>query len=115
VLEVVLLLLLKGLNGGIFVVAFALVAATLIPKRFAGLFAAAPSIAMANLLVVAIADGDAEARASADGMLIGAGAMSAACLAGTLLLRRANALRSSAAVGVLWLFIAVAGYLVLEL
>jgi hypothetical protein len=114
VLEEALVLVLKGLNGGLFVVVFALVAETLMPKRFAGLFAAAPSIAIANLLVVAIADGDSEAHASADGMLIGAGAMSAGCLAGTLFLRHANAVRSSGAVCVVWLFVAVIAYLMLE-
>jgi uncharacterized membrane protein (GlpM family) len=113
--EEAVVLALKGLNGGLFVVVFALVAETLRAKRFAGLFAAAPSIALANLLVVAIADGESEALASADGMLIGAGAMSAACLAGTLLVRRANALRSSAALCVLWLLVAVTAYLTLEL
>jgi hypothetical protein len=112
--EEVVVLGLKGLNGGVLVVAFALVAETLMPKRFAGLFAAAPSIAIANLLVVAVVDGDSEARASAGGMLIGAGAMSAACLAGTLFVRRANALRSASAICVLWLLVAVAAFLILE-
>ena len=114
-LEEVLVLGVKGLNGGLFVVAFALVAETLMPNRFAGLFAAAPSIAMANLLVVAVVDGDSEASASADGMLIGAGAMSAACLAGTVFLRYADALRSSAVLGVVWLFVAGTAYLMVEL
>lgn len=113
-MEEAVALALKALNGGILVVAFALVAETLIPKRFAGLFAAAPSIAIANLIVVAVADGDSEADASADGMLIGAGAMSAACLAGTLVMRRANALRGAATVCVLWSLIAISAYLVLR-
>ncbi|MEA2502248.1 MAG: hypothetical protein QOD01_2359, partial [Actinomycetota bacterium] len=40
---------LKAVNGGLFVVAFALVSEALKPKRFAGLFSAAPSVALANL------------------------------------------------------------------
>ena len=42
-------LALKALNGGLFVVAFALLAEMLKPKRFSGLFSAAPSIALGCL------------------------------------------------------------------
>ena len=58
---------LKALNGGVFVVAFALLAEVAKPKRLAGLFSAAPSIALANLIVIALAKsaGDAQHRALA--------------------------------------------------
>jgi hypothetical protein len=111
----VIVLALKALNGGLFVVGFALIAEALDPKRFAGVFSAAPSIAMANLLVAVIANGRGEGIASADGMLIGAGAMTLACLAGILLVRQARSLRGSVGMCVLWMILAIAGYLAIEL
>jgi len=51
----VLLLAVRALVGGTFVVVFALVGEVVTPKRFAGIFGAAPSVTLANLaLVVAI-------------------------------------------------------------
>jgi len=47
----VVVLAVKAVNGGLFVVAFAVVAQCLKPKRFAGLLSAAPSVAIANLIV----------------------------------------------------------------
>jgi uncharacterized membrane protein (GlpM family) len=46
-------LILKGLAGGTFVVAFALLGSVVKPKRLAGLFSAAPSVAIASLLIAA--------------------------------------------------------------
>jgi Protein of unknown function (DUF3147) len=115
VAEDAIVLALKALNGGLFVVGFALVAQALKPKRFAGVFSAAPSIAMANLLVAVIANGHGEGVANADGMLIGAGAMTLACLAGILLVRQRRSLRGSAGVCVLWLILSIAGYVAIEL
>jgi hypothetical protein len=110
-----IVLALKALNGGLFVASFALAAATLKPKRFAGLFSAAPSVAMANLLVAVIAKGHREGVANAEGMLIGAAAFSLACLVGIPLVRRWRALHASAAICGLWLIGAAAGYLAIEL
>ena len=113
--EDAIVLTLKAINGGLFVVGFAIAAEVLEPKRFAGLFSAAPSIAIANLLVAVCAKGHHEGIANADGMLIGAGAMTLACLSGILLVGRLRSLRGSAGVCVLWLILAVAGYLAVEL
>src|ERR1700716_2852851 len=66
------LLGLKAANGGLFVVVFALVSEVLTPKRFAGLFSAAPSVALANLAVIVATKGYAEAIANTRGMVIGA-------------------------------------------
>lgn len=104
---------LKALNGGLFVVMFALIAEGLRPKRFAGLFSAAPSVAMANLLVGVIAKGHSEGRAGADGMLIGAAAMTLACLAGVALVSRARARRGSLGLCILWAIAAFSGYMVI--
>ena len=103
-----LILAIKAVNGGIFVVAFAVIAQALKPKRFAGLFSAAPSVAIANLLVAVLDKGHGEGSANADGMLIGAVAMTFACLAGILLLRRTTAIRGSAALCLAWAVAAAA-------
>src|SRR5437763_5883227 len=96
----------KALNGGLFVVAFALVGEMVVPKRFAGLFSAAPSVALANLLVIVIAKGHADARRQSIGMIVGAVAMTLACVAGIALVRRFRALRGSVALCGAWLVIA---------
>ena len=101
----------KGLNGGLFVVAFALVAQGLTPKRFAGLFSAAPSVALANLAVVIVAKGHPEALANARGMLLGAAAFVAGCLVGLPFVRRYGASRGSVAICTTWLVVACGGYL----
>ena len=49
------LLAVRALAGGSFVVAFALIGEAAHPKSFSGLFSAAPSVALAGLLVTALA------------------------------------------------------------
>ena len=105
-----LLLGIKAFNGGTFVVAFALIAEVLQPKRFAGLFSAAPSIALANLIVVIASKGHADAVASTRGMVLGAFAFGLSCLAGVVLVCRYRALRASLAIAFLWLCLALPGY-----
>ena len=61
----------KAVNGGLFVVLFALLAEALEPKRFAGVFSAAPSVALANLIVVIVSKGHGEGIANTRGMAIG--------------------------------------------
>jgi hypothetical protein len=85
----VAILAVKALNGGLFVVAFALVGEILKPKRFAGLFSAAPSVALANLMVVIVAKGHPDAAANAKGMIVGGLALAASCLVGIAVIRRA--------------------------
>jgi len=70
----------KGLAGGLAVVILSLVAKSLKPKMFSGLFAAAPSVAIASLLMVATVQNDPGAAAkSATGMVAGAVGMGAYC------------------------------------
>lgn len=99
-----LLICIKAVNGGLFVVLFAVLGEVLEPKRFAGVFGAAPSVALANLLVIALAEGDASARSAATGMI--AGALAAACTAAIPAVRRWGAVRGAA---VLWGVWALAG------
>jgi hypothetical protein len=87
-MKTVAILGLKAANGGLFVVAFALVSEVLKPKRFAGLFSAAPSVALANMAVVVAAQGHAEAIASTRGMVIGALAFTASAALGAAVARR---------------------------
>lgn len=65
-------LLIRALLGGVVVSAFALISDTLTPKRFAGLFSAAPSIALATLVLTASAEGKQFAALEARSMMAGA-------------------------------------------
>lgn len=68
----VLIFALKGLAGGSLVLAFALLSEGLRPKRFAGLFGAAPSVAIAGLSITMIDKGITEAHKNTIGMIAGA-------------------------------------------
>jgi len=69
-------LLIRGLIGGLFVSSFALLADVLTPKSFAGLFGAAPSVALATLLLTLRAQGSSYAALEARSMAAGAIAFS---------------------------------------
>lgn len=85
----------KGLLGGLFVMAFAALSESLRPKSFAGLFGAAPSIALASLLVIVITKGSVTAREQSLGMIGGAVAMVVYCFSATFAVDRWGALRGS--------------------
>ena len=75
--------------GGAVVSAFALLGDLLKPKSFAGLFGAAPSVALATLVLTVMKDGKAYASTEARSMILGAMAFFFyACLVGRLLIRR---------------------------
>ena len=76
IVEVVL----KALAGGVFVLAFAALAQTISPKRFAGVFSAAPSVALGSLLVTLAFSGAGEVGRSARGMQVGAVAFTVYCM-----------------------------------
>ncbi|GAB3880452.1 hypothetical protein GCM10027612_08090 [Microbispora bryophytorum subsp. camponoti] len=80
--------LLKALAGGVFVLAFAALAETLTPKRLAGVFCAAPSVALASLIVTAGIAGVPDVLASARGMQVGAVGFALYCLITVPLVRR---------------------------
>jgi uncharacterized membrane protein (GlpM family) len=84
----VLILIIKGLAGGSLVVTFALVSEVVSPKRFAGLFSAAPSVALAGLVVTLLDKGPHDARENSLGMLAGCAGMVAYAAAAVFLLRR---------------------------
>jgi uncharacterized membrane protein (GlpM family) len=102
----VLILAVKGLFGGLLVVAFALLSEGLKPKRFAGLFSAAPAVALAGLSIVLLDKGAHEAHQNAAGMIAGGVGMVAYAAAAIPLLRRLRAsLAATAALGA-WALVA---------
>jgi uncharacterized membrane protein (GlpM family) len=78
----------KGLCGGALVVAFALLSEMVKPKRFAGLFGAAPAIAIAGLAITLVTKGAHDAREASTGMLAGCAGMVACAAAAVLALKR---------------------------
>jgi hypothetical protein len=101
-----LILALKGLAGGSLVTAFALVSEGFAPKRFAGLFSAAPAVAIASLVIVLLDKGAHDAHKNSVGMLAGAAGMSAYAAAAVPLLRRIPAGRSALVALVAWFGVA---------
>jgi Protein of unknown function (DUF3147) len=102
--------LLKALGGGLFVLAFAALAQVIAPKRFAGVFSAAPSVALGSLLVTVAFSGPADVAVSARGMIAGAVGFTAYCLAAVPLIKAWGAWRGSAAALAVWALIAAAAY-----
>jgi uncharacterized membrane protein (GlpM family) len=84
------------------VVAFALLAETLSPKRFAGVFAAAPSVALASLFVTTLHKGPEEAKRDCIGMIAGAIGFVAYALVAPAAMRRFGSLRGSSAALLGW-------------
>jgi uncharacterized membrane protein (GlpM family) len=102
----VLILALKALAGGTLVLVFSALAATLDPKRFAGLFGAAPAVALAGLAIVALDKGGHAAHEAAVGMLAGSAGMVAYAAAAVKLLHRGHAWRAAGTALAAWLVVA---------
>src|SRR5437879_12457951 len=102
---------LKAAVGGLAVVGFSLLGQAGHPKRFAGIFAAAPSVALASLAMTVVARGPKASVPYAQGMLIGSAGMLAYCLASLLLLHRLHALVGSILAWVVWFAVAGGLYL----
>ena len=82
-------ILLRLLVGGAVVSAFAVLGDLLKPKSFAGLFGAAPSVALATLALTVLKDGRTYASLEARSMILGAAAFVLYALAvSRMLLRR---------------------------
>jgi hypothetical protein len=75
--------------GGLIVSFFAVLGDVLRPKSFAGLFGAAPSVALATLSLAIVAHGKQYAALEARSMIVGAGAFFIyACLCAWLMKKR---------------------------
>jgi hypothetical protein len=88
------------------VVAFALLSEGLSPKRFAGLFSAAPAVAIAGLAIAVLDKGAHDAHESAAGMIAGAVGMMAYAAAAVPLLRRTRAVKAAGLALSAWLMVA---------
>ncbi len=102
----VIILAIKGLAGGTLVVAFALLSEGLTPKRFAGLFSAAPAVALAGLAVVLLDKGPHDAHQNAVGMIAGGVGMVAYAAAVVPLLRKTRAQMAATTAMAAWFGVA---------
>ena len=102
-------LLIRFAFGGLVVSLFALIGDMLKPKTFAGLFGAAPSVALATLSLTAHAKGARYAATEAHSMMIGAAALVLYALVITFIMMRfrTSALWTSLCLLPLWLAIAL--------
>ena len=101
----------QALAGGALVVGFALLGEVIHPKRLAGLFSAAPSIAIAGLAVTVVAAGSVPASHAAFTMMLGAAGFVGFSTTARVLLRHLSALWASAVGCLVWIAVAVGGYL----
>jgi hypothetical protein len=99
----------RALVGGLLVVTFSVIGEVVKPKRFAGVFGAAPSVALANLALVVAVQGTTKASAEAKAMIGGAVAMVVACIVGVRAVRRLHALRGAGVMTASWLIVAGIG------
>jgi uncharacterized membrane protein (GlpM family) len=109
-----LVIAIKAVIGGLAVVTFSLIAECARPKRFAGLFAAAPSVALASLAITATNKGAKGTVPYARGMLIGSAGMFAYCLVSLFLIERLRALAGSIISWIAWFVVAGGLYLLLD-
>jgi hypothetical protein len=100
-------LLFRFLIGGAVVCAFAAVSDVLKPKRFAGLFGAAPSVALATLSLTISSQGKLYAAAETRSMIAGAAAffVYAFCATWLLLKRNASSLLVTVSLIPVWLVV----------
>jgi uncharacterized membrane protein (GlpM family) len=105
-------LLFRFIVGGLVVSFFAVIGDALKPKSFAGLFGAAPSVALATLALTVFTDGKVYASAEARSMIVGAIAFLVyACVCMRVLAKtRAGATRVTVSALALWLACAVGGW-----
>ena len=98
----------RFLLGGAAVSAFALIGDVLRPKSFAGLFGAAPSVALVSLALAILSHGPSYVSIQAVSMLAGAIALFAFCLATCHLLKRTRLSAISATLLALPVWLAIA-------
>jgi hypothetical protein len=101
----------RFLVGGAIVSIFAILGDVLRPKSFAGLFGAAPSVALATLSLALAKEGPAYVSLEGRSMVLGAIALAlySAAVCQLLMRFRWSALAATSLVLVLWLAIALGG------
>ena len=102
-------LLIRFAMGGLVVSVFAVIGDILKPKTFAGLFGAAPSVALATLSLTCLHEGRAYAATEARSMMIGAVAFVLYALAIAMIMMRfkPSALLTSLSLLAGWLAVAL--------
>ena len=100
--------LIRFLVGGMVVSLFALVGDVLRPKGFAGLFAAAPSVALATLGLTVLEMGPSYAALEARSMILGAVALVIYAAGCVYLMARRHVRAAPTSLGLLWLWAGVA-------
>jgi hypothetical protein len=113
-METVAAIALRAVIAGVLVTAFAVLGDTLAPKKFAGIFSGAPSVALANLIVLAAIKGQSDVADSLAGMVLGGVAFVIAAVVGALGYQRLKSLANSALIWVTWGVVAGASALVLH-
>ena len=108
----VLAIAVRVVAAGLLVCAFALVGELVKPKRFAGIFSAAPSVALASLVVLLISEGVGHVRVELEGMIVGAVAFVGCTAVGAFVIRRVGALKASLIEVGTWAVVAGGVYLV---
>lgn len=104
----------RVLAAGVLVCVFALVGELVKPKRFAGIFSAAPSVALASLVVVLVSEGPGKLRLELEGMVLGAVAFVGCTVVGAVAIRRLGALKASLIEVGTWVVVAGGAYLLVR-
>jgi hypothetical protein len=101
--------------GGLIVSVFAALGDVLKPKSFAGLFGAAPSVALATLGLTIVANGKLYAAQEAHSMIVGAAALFFYCRVTIWLIMNHNSRAASAAMLAIpvWLACAIGAWLLI--
>jgi hypothetical protein len=102
-------IIVRFIVGGLVVSIFAALGDVLRPKSFAGLFGAAPSIALATLGLTVHQHGNQYAAVEARSMIFGAAALFVYAAASAWILRRFKLSTLVATVGLLPLWLAISG------
>lgn len=97
-------ILLRFLIGGAFVSGFAFIGDIFRPKSFAGLFGAAPSIALATLTLTIATTGKHDAIVETHSMMAGAIAffVYASCVSWLMMKKNSSALQTTSLLMVVW-------------
>jgi hypothetical protein len=103
----ILIVVVKGLVGGAFVVVFSLLGEVIRPRGLAGITSAAPSVAIASLAVTLMVTGVSAATDLSLGMIAGAAALVVWCLIGIEAVKRLGALKGSVVTSIVWCVISL--------
>ncbi|MGH2480305.1 MAG: DUF3147 family protein [Ktedonobacteraceae bacterium] len=104
----------RFLVGGVLVCVFAFISEICMPKQFAGIFSAAPSVLLAGLIITLLAKGAPTAALTAQGAIAGAVGMIVFCLVAHRTITRYRALPGSSLALVSWFFVSFAVFVLLH-